>query len=291
MPGVLDACVHEEGQGCVKIGVREHQLWGFAAEFERDRDHVLGGGGLNQAACGDRAGEGDVLNAGVFGERGARFGAEAGHDVERAGGQAGLLGEISKGERGEAGFFCRLENAGIAHRQRRADRAADDLHRVVPWYDMAGHAIGFAQCVDGVAFEIGDGFAMHLVRRAAVEFAVARQRDHVVAGLGEGFAHVERFEQGERVGVLEHKLAKTGEDAAAFHGGGGAPVALSRAVGGGDGGVDVGRGATCDGGKRGAVGRVDQVERVAGGGRHPGAVDQAEGRIEPEVRQGHVNSL
>jgi GNAT superfamily N-acetyltransferase len=112
------------------------------------------------------------------------------HDVQRAGREAGLLGDAREGQRGEAGLLGRLEHAGIAHRQRRADAAAEDLHRVVPGHDVAGHAVRLAPGERGVAVQVGDRLAMHLVGRAAVELEVARQRDGIGAALLERLADI-----------------------------------------------------------------------------------------------------
>ena len=125
--------------------------------------------------------------------------AEAGDDVERAGGKTSLPREVRERERGEAGFLRGLQDAGVAHRERRADGAAGDLHRIVPRHDMPGHAVRLAQGVDRIAVEIGDRLAHHLVGRAGVELHVARHRQRVGAALLHGLADVERLDQRELV--------------------------------------------------------------------------------------------
>ncbi len=164
------------GKRAVEIGVREHQLRRLAAEFERHRRDMAGRGFLHQRANSDRAGEGEMPDARMGGERCARLFAEARNDVERAGRKPRLAHEIGERKRGEAGFLCGLQNAGVAHRQRRADGASGDLHRIVPRHDMSGHPMRLAQSVDCVAVEIGDGFAHQFVGRAAVKLHVARHR-------------------------------------------------------------------------------------------------------------------
>ncbi len=129
----------------------------------------------------NRPGEGEMPDAGMGGERRAGLFAEARHDVERAVRKARLAREIGERKRGQAGFLRRLQHAGVAHRQRRADRAPGDLHRIVPRHDMPGHAMRLAQGVDRVAVEIGDGFAHHLVGGAAVKLHVAGERQRVRA--------------------------------------------------------------------------------------------------------------
>ena len=117
MPGI-----DQERQGAVEVGVGENELRRFAAEFERHRRDMAGRRRLHQRADGDRAGEGEMPDAGMGGERRARLFAEARHDIERAGGKARLAREIGERERSEAGFLRGLQDAGVAHRQRRADR-------------------------------------------------------------------------------------------------------------------------------------------------------------------------
>ena len=116
-------------------------------------------------------------------QRRAGFLAQPRHHVQRAGRQAGLVRDAREGQRRQAGLLGRLQHAGVAHRQRGADAAADDLHRVVPRHDVAGDAMRLAQRQRGVAGGEGDRLAHHLVGRAAVELEVARQRQRVGAAL------------------------------------------------------------------------------------------------------------
>ena len=151
LAGVLDAGVDEVGQRRVEVGVGEDELRRLAAELERHRHDVRRRGGRDLAADRDRAGEGEVVDAGVGGEGGAGLLAEARHDVEGARRQVGLLGEAGEGERGQARLLGGLQHAGVAGGEGACDRAPDDLHRVVPGDDVAGDAVRLAQGVDGVA--------------------------------------------------------------------------------------------------------------------------------------------
>ena len=183
LPGVLHARVDQERHGAVEVGVGEDELGRFPAEFQRHGRDMPGGRRLDQRSDGDRSGERQMADAGMGGERCARLLAEARHDIEGAVRKARLAGEIGERERSEAGLLRRLQDAGVAHRQRRADRAAGDLHRIVPRHDMAGHPMRLAQGVDGVAVEIGNGLAHQLVGRAGVELHVARHRQRRPRGL------------------------------------------------------------------------------------------------------------
>ncbi len=113
-----------------------------------------------------------------------------GTTLSAPGGRPASTARRGEGERGQARLLGRLQHAGVAGGERGDDRAADDLHRVVPGDDVPGDAVRLAQGVDGVAGEIRDGLARQLVGGAAVELEVARQRPGVGAGLAERLADV-----------------------------------------------------------------------------------------------------
>ncbi len=290
MPGILDAGANKERQGGVEIGVVEHDLRRLAAQFEGDRHHVFGGGLLHLFADADRAGEGDMVDARMRRERRSGLFAEPRHHVQRAPGQPGLGGEIGEGEGGKAGLFRRFQHAGIAHGKRRAHRAADDLHRVVPRDDVAGHPVRLAQGVDGIAALVGDRLAHHLVGGPGVELHVARQGDGVVAGLGQRFADIMGLDHREVVDALGHELADPGKDAATFERRHLAPSACQRALCCGHGSVDIGGGAPGNGAYVRAGRGVFERQLPAARGRDPAAVDEAFRRVIPEPVK-HVGLL
>ena len=208
LPGVLDAGVDEEGQRRVEVGIGEDDLRALAAELERHRHGVLRRRGLHQRADRDRAGEREVVRRRDAPASAAPASSpRPGTTLSAPAGKPASLRDAREGERGQAGLFGRLEHAGVAHRQRRADAAADDLHRVVPRHDVAGDAVRLAQRQRGVAVGEGDGLAHHLVGRAAVELEVARQRQRVGAALLQRLADVQRFEPRQLVGLLQHRAA------------------------------------------------------------------------------------
>jgi len=277
---VLDAGVHQEGQRGVEVGVVEHELRALAAEFQRHRHRVLGGRGLYQAAHVHRARERHVPHARVRRQRRAGFFAQARHHVQRAGRQAGLNGDAHEGQRGETGLFGRLQHAGVAHGQRRADAAADDLHRVVPGHDVRGHAVRFAQRQRGVAVDEGDGLAHHLVGRAAVKLQVARQRHRVGAALLQRLAHVQRLQPRQFIGLGQYGRAHLHQHAPALGGGERAPGAVQRRLRGLHGVVHVLRGATGDVRQHAAVRRVVQRQRLARAAGAPAPSDADSGGVE-----------
>jgi hypothetical protein len=144
--------------------------------------------------------------------------------------KARLPREIGEGEGGQAGLLRRFQDAGIAHGERRAKGAADDLHRVVPRHDMARHADGFAQGVDGEALLERDRLAHHLVGGPGVELAVAGQCDDIGVGLRERLADIGGLHLGQCIGMFSDKRAEPGQKAAPVGGGHSAPQSPLRAV-------------------------------------------------------------
>ena len=77
--------------GRVEVGVGEHDVGALAAELQADLLHVLGGPAHDVLADLDRARERDHVDVLVAGEVVADLAARAGHDLEHALGQPGLL--------------------------------------------------------------------------------------------------------------------------------------------------------------------------------------------------------
>ncbi|BFO14681.1 hypothetical protein SHKM778_10690 [Streptomyces sp. KM77-8] len=102
-------------------GVGEDDVGVLAAEFE---GHLLHGrrGGLGDLGAADQsAGEGDEVDAGVFGEPGADGVAGSGDDVGGPGGQSGLGQQVDEGDRAERGDLAGLDDEGVAGRECRGD--------------------------------------------------------------------------------------------------------------------------------------------------------------------------
>jgi hypothetical protein len=283
LPGVLDPGVDQVRQRRIEVGIGEHDLRALAAELERDRHDVLRGRGLDQPTGADRAGERQMGDARMRRERRAGLLAEPGDDVQRAVRQPGLDADPGEREHRQAGLLGRLQHARIAHRERGADAAPDDLHRVVPRHDVAGHAVRLAQRQRGVAVLERQGRAVHLVGGAAVELEVARQRDRVGAALLQRLADVERFEPREHLDVVEHLAADRAEQPAALGRGQRTPGAVERGARCHDAGIDVGAAAARDRRERPAVRRVLERDRLAALGGTPAAADQQLARIKRDV--------
>ncbi len=246
---------------------------------------------LDQRPDRNRAGEGKVAHAGMGGERGARLLAEAGNDVERACRKTRFPRQIGERERGEAGFLRRLEHAGVAHRQRRADGAPGNLHRIVPRHDMPGDAMGFAQGVDRIAAEIGDGLAHDLVGGAGVKLHVARERQRVGAALLQGLADVQRLDAGEFVDPRVDQFGKLREQPPALGRRETAPGPMKRALGRLDRSIDIGGCPTGDFADLDPARRIFDRQAPARSRRDPAPVDETLVGVEPgQFRGGHLSS-
>ncbi len=222
---------------------------------------------LDQRADLRAAGEADVVDAFVPRERVAHLMAVARHDVEGAGRKADLGRQLRHADQRQAGVFGRLHHARVARRQGAAHAAPEDLHRVVPRDDVAGNAVRLAPGEDAVAVLVGDGLAVQLVAGAGVELEVAHQRQRVGARLLDGLAAVALLDERQFVDVLGDLLRELVEQAAAVGGAHLVPDTVEAVARGAHGGVDVGRVAALDFVEGLAVGRIDDRQGAARGGR------------------------
>ena len=91
----LQDAVHDPLDGLFEIRVFKHDCRALTAELERDALEVRLRRGLHDLAADDgAAGERDLADAGVLGDRLARDAAEAGEDVEHARREARLRDEL-----------------------------------------------------------------------------------------------------------------------------------------------------------------------------------------------------
>ena len=182
-------------------------------------------------------------------ERRTGFLAEAGHDVQCARRESGLDRELSKLEADEAGLLGGLQHHGIAHRERRSERAPEHLRRIVPRGDVGRHAQGFAHDRHVVVVQIRDHLAVNLVGRARIELEIARDRAHVGARLGDRLAGVMGLDPRQPLGMRKNEVRKLRHEAAALGSRGPAPFAIQRRAGCRHGRIDLGAIATGEPGK------------------------------------------
>ena len=202
--------------------------------------------------------------------------AEAGDDVDHAGGEPGLHGQLAHAQGGERGLLGRLEHDGAAGGQRGAPLPGDHQHREVPGDDLPGDAHRLAAGVAEVPAADRDRLAVDLVGPAGVVAeAVDHQRQVGMAALADRLAVVQGLELGQLVDVRFDQVGELVHQPPAVAGVGLAPGArvkrLPRRL---DGAVDVGGVALGDLGDDLLGRRVDRGERLAAVAVDPLAVDQ-----------------
>ena len=138
----VEAHAQRREQAFLQVGVGEHHVGGFAAQFQK---HFLHGGrrhGHDVAAHLRGAGEGDHVHPRVTHQLLAHLArVRRGDDVEHARGYVGVLGhdaaELGGGPRRVG---CRLQHDRAAGRERRRALGKIDLQRHVPGRDRAHYA-------------------------------------------------------------------------------------------------------------------------------------------------------
>ena len=202
---VLEQRLDDRGDRLVEVGVGEHDVRRLAAELEVERGEPLRAGGGDLRAGRGRADERDVVDARVLDERRAGL-AVAGGDLDHPARDAGALGELGEPQRRDRGQLRRLEDHGVAGRERRRGAARGDLQRVVPRDDLAADAPRLAERVVERVRAERDRAALEPLDRAGVVLEVADGRGGVGLGLRERLAGVARLEVGERVGLVVDEL-------------------------------------------------------------------------------------
>ena len=278
------AVVEEDGAGHARnrrgdVGILEDDIGRLAAELERHLLQVASGRLHDELTDFGRAGERDFVHVGVRRERRAGRFTVAGNDVDDAVGNAGFLNQFAEAQRAERSLLGGLEHDRAARGERGAEFPRRHHQREVPRDNLADDADRLAQRVrkilravrgdgDGVAFDLG-GPAGHVAEHVHGAGHVGDARD------GEGLAIVERFELREFVGVLFDEVGELPDEPAAFGGSHLRPrAAIEGRAGGVDGAIDVLFLAFGDASEDVAGGGIVAVERFAGRGVHPLAVDQ-----------------
>ena len=109
---------------------------------------TIAGGRLDdELADLGRSGEGDLVDIRMLGQRRARCLAEAGDDVDHAGGDAGLEDQLAEAQRRERRLLGGLEHDGAARRQGRRQLPGRHHQRKVPGDDLADDTDGLPQGV------------------------------------------------------------------------------------------------------------------------------------------------
>ena len=197
-------------------------------------------------------------------QRGARFLAEAGDDVDDARRQAGVLEELRPAQDRAAGLLGRLDDNGVTGRERRAGLGRDERHRRVPRQHEPDDAERFAPGEVEAGVADVDRLAVQLVGGAGEEVQDLHARRQVaVERLLDNPSGVEGFEVGELADVRAGHLGERAEVPGAHLGVEPRPFGCGRRRGA-DGGIDIGGVAARDARPHLARRRVRHVQRAAG---------------------------
>ena len=150
--GAALAGVGEDGEEgtvdrLVEIGVREDDVWALAAELEGD---LLDGSRrqLQDAPPGRRLpGEGDLVDAGMGGERLPDLLAGTGQDVHHAVGDTRFTTDLAQDHRGDRGGAGRLQDEGVAGGEGRGQLPGGHQQREIPGHDLSADTDRLAQGV------------------------------------------------------------------------------------------------------------------------------------------------
>ena len=140
LAGVLVALGDAVGDGALEVGVLEDDVRGLAAELEGHALHGLRGQLADALAGAGGAGEGDHVDVRVGGDRLTDDRAEAGDEVEDAGGKPGGVDHFGQEEGVKWRDLARLNDDGAAGGERGRDLRGDLVQRVVPGSDAADDA-------------------------------------------------------------------------------------------------------------------------------------------------------
>src|SRR5262249_42204635 len=141
------------------------------------------------------AGEGNLVDVHVSADGGTGGRAVAGHDVDDAVGEAGLLRQGGDAQGGQRRLLGRVQDDGAAGRKGRTPLPRLHQEREVPRNDLADDADRFVPCVTEKWTLDGDRLAVDLVGPAGV-VAIAFDGQRQVGGqrIAQRLAVVERFE-------------------------------------------------------------------------------------------------
>jgi ParB family chromosome partitioning protein len=145
--GVVDR-PHRARDRVVEVRVREDEVRALAAELEREALDRVGAKSHDLRARRRRAGERDLVHAGVLDEVGADRLPLARNDVDRAGWEADLGGQLGHAQGGQRRRRVRLENDRATGGQRRSELPGRHHQRVVPRHDLTRDPHGLLQRVE-----------------------------------------------------------------------------------------------------------------------------------------------
>ena len=163
------------------------------------------------------AGERDLVDARMFDERLPDRRSGAGDDVQHARRQPDLDRNLTERDGRQRRLAGRLEDDGVAARQRRRHFPGRQQQRKVPGHDGRDDANRLAQRVGEVVPLDGDCLPHHLVSPAGVVLeALGRRRNLDVPRLADRLPVVNRFEPCDLVGPLHEAVRQPAHETPAL---------------------------------------------------------------------------
>ena len=209
----------------------------------------------------------------MLGQPLADLAARALHDVEHAGRHTSFGVDLGQADRGQRGYFRRLEHHRVAGGQGRGRLPHGDLDRVVPGADAGDHAQRLAAGVEEAGLAQRQLDALDGGGQAGVVLDHVGTGDDVHGGgFSQRLAGVQGFQVGQLVVALAQDLDGAAQDARTLHGSHRRPhlLAFGRAL---HGAFDVGLAGDLHFSDHVTGGRVHGLESLAAGGIDALAVD------------------
>lgn len=234
--------------------------------------------GIDHQLLGDlgRTGEHQGVDIHVQCQRLAYRVAIARQHVEHAFRNTGLDGQLGDADGGQRRLLGGLEDHRVAGGQGRTEFPAGHQQREVPRHDGGDHADRLAGHQAQLGMGSGGDFVIDLVDRlGAPAQAVGGAGDVDVQRVADRLAHVQGFQQGQLLGVLQQQIGEADHRLLALGRRQARPGAGIEGIAGDlDRLLGIGQVATGDLGQEAAIHRAQAVEGLAGGGVAVFAVDE-----------------
>ncbi len=264
--------------GLVQIGrISEHEVRALATALQPGALEIRFPGALQQPPTdGGGAGERQRIHVHVQRQRFARPLTMAGKHIEHAIRHPRLGHQRGQADRAQRRALGGLEHHGIARRQGWRDLPRCHQQREVPRHDHRHHAHRLAGD-QAQRIQRGRGnLAVHLVHRLGGPAQAAHDTGQIaLACVADRLAHVQGFQQRERIGVLFHQVGQPQQHLLAMRGRRPRPVArIETAPRRFDRPIDVRRVGVGHLHQHAAIDRADAVIARATGGVHVAPIDE-----------------
>ena len=205
------------GDQILDIRVSMNNGSGLAAKFENAGHHIARCRSCDRPPGGDRAGEHNLVDAGMGRKRRASLVTIAADNVERAPGKAGgfrCAGNVIAAQRVE---FRGLDHTRVAGRQGCRQRSRGHLQRIVPGDHLCRDAIGLVHGEIEITVAQRDRPAFDGFSLMAVIFEIARRAFNFDAGFPQGLAAFQRQDRRDFVNMGEQVITHRLHHAAPFN--------------------------------------------------------------------------